>query len=94
MDITFSLDGEPATFSRSSATGRAELRVGQQVVPLQSPLRPSVHFDFRRRVAWRTRVAEHEIEIVKTRPAFFGGLRDNSFSIAVDGVVVADATGK
>jgi hypothetical protein len=94
MEITFSVDGQSATFSRSDVTGRAELRFGQQTMLLQSPLRPKTHFDLRRRVAWHTRVGDREVEIVRTRPAMFGGLRANSFSVAVDGVVVAEAKGK
>jgi len=94
MEITFAVDGQPATFTRSDVTGRAELRFGEHTVQLQSPLRPTTHFDLRRRVAWRTRVGYHDVEIVKTRPALFAGLRANAFSVAVDGVVVAEATGK
>jgi hypothetical protein len=94
MEIMFSIDGQSATFIRSDVTGRAELRFGEQTVQLQSPLRPTTHFDLRRRIAWRTQVGDHEVEIVKTKPTMFGGLRANSFSVAVDGVVVAEATGK
>jgi hypothetical protein len=94
MQIAFSIDGQAATFERSDVTGRAELHFGEQIVVLQSPLKPTAHFGIRKRTAWRTRIGAHDVEIVKNRPRLFGGLRANSFSVVVDGVAVAEATGK
>jgi hypothetical protein len=93
MQISFDVEGVPAEFRRNSQTGRAELRVGDDVICLQSPLRLSTHFDFRTRQVWRRRVGEHDIEIVKVRPRIYGGLRPSSFTISVDNNVAAEATG-
>jgi hypothetical protein len=94
MHLTFVVGGEPGEFRRNPRTGRAELRVGDDVMCLQSPFRLSTHFDFRTRVGWRRRVGEHEVEIVKVRPVAFAGLRQNTVTVTVDEVVVAEATGK
>jgi hypothetical protein len=94
MEIAFSVDGRLLTFRRSAMTGRAELQVGDDITRLQSPLRLTTHFDFRTRVVWCTRVGDHDVEVVKTRPLIFGGARNNSFTVSVDGVVVAKTMGK
>lgn len=93
MDISFDIAGVPAEFRRNSNTGRAELHVGDDVIRLQSPYRPSTHFDLRTRQVWRRRVGEHDVEIVKVRPRMYGGARPNSYTISVDTTVVAEATG-
>jgi hypothetical protein len=94
VEVSFVAGGLPSTFRRNDVTGRAELQVGDEVVTLQSPFRLSTHFDVRTTRAWRRTVGGHEVEIVKLRPRAFGGARRNSFTISVDGVVVAQATGK
>jgi hypothetical protein len=94
VEIAFTLGEQPAEFRRNSMTGRAELRIGDDVTCLQSPFRLTTHFDFRRRVVWRRQVGDGQVEIVKTGPRVFGGVRRNSYAVAVDGVVVAEVTGK
>jgi hypothetical protein len=94
MQIDFEVAGVPASFRRNDMTGRAESQVGGEVQTIQSPYRLSTHFDIRTRIAWARRVGEHEIVIVRTRPRILGGIRANTFSISVDGVPVAEATGK
>jgi hypothetical protein len=94
MRLSFEVTGIPAEFHRNLWTGRAELRIGRDVIPLQSPFRLSAHFEFRTRIVWRTKVGEHDIEIVKVRPRIFAGFRPQSFTISVDKRIVAEATGK
>jgi len=74
--------------------GTAELHVGFEVIDIQSPFRLSTHFTVRTRTGWRYEVYGHEVEIVKVRPRVWGGVRANSFTVAVDGQVVARASGK
>jgi hypothetical protein len=94
VEIAFTLGEHPAEFRRNSMTGRAELRIGDDVTCLQSPFRLTTHFDFRKRVVWRRQVGDRQVEIVKTRPRVFGGVRQSSYAVAVDGMVVAEVTGK
>jgi hypothetical protein len=93
MKLSFDLAGTPMQFERSTWTGTARLRIGDEIVGLQSPFRPSTHFNIHTEQVWRHQAAEHTIEIRKVRPRFFGGFRPNSFTISVDGTIVAEATG-
>jgi len=36
----------------------------------------------------------HVVEVVKLRPRQYGGLRENTYTISVDGTVAAEAVGK
>ena len=92
MQIEFLIGGQPATFSRSYA-GRAELRVGEAVFILQRLSQLSTHMSVRTRRTWNVRVGDHDVEIVKRRPRFWAGFRPNFYSVAVDGLNVATATG-
>ena len=94
MEIRFSVGGEVAIYSRNDVTGRSELQVGDDARVLQSPWRPSTHLNFKTHSAWTEQVGNHEVLIEKTRPRLYGGLRENSFVVKVDGEVVAEATGK
>jgi hypothetical protein len=94
VELNFSIGDESATFSRNDMTGRSELRVGNDVRMLQSPWRLSTHLNFKTRTVWTEQVGEHEVRIEKTRPRMYGGLRENSFKVQVDGQLVAEATGK
>ena len=93
MQISFDIAGTPAEFRRQSSTGKAELLVGDDVVALQSPLRVSTHFSFKTTQKWRCEVGGHVVEVVKVRPRFVGGLRENSYVITVDDNQVAAAAG-
>jgi hypothetical protein len=93
MMLSFEVDGEPVEFRRNYWTGRAELRCGDEVIVLQSPFRLSTQFNLRTKVVWRHRLGEHDIVIEKVRPQFFGGLRANSYTVAVDDAMVAEGTG-
>ena len=94
MELRFEIGGVPAVFLRNDWTGRAEVRVGNEVRELQSPWRLSTHFSFAKRTVWREQAGEHTVEVEKVRPRVFGGLRANSFVVRVDGQSVAEATGK
>jgi hypothetical protein len=93
VKIAFTIGEQRAEFYRNSATSRAELRIGDDVVCLQSPYHFKSQFDLRTRITWRRRVGDHEVEIVKVRPRVLGGARPNSYTVAVDGVTVAEVTG-
>ncbi len=92
--MAFSVGETVAEFRRSAMTGRSELRVGDEIVPLQSPFRVTAHFDIHARTVWRRSVNDHEVEIVRSRPRLFGGLRRSSYTVAVDGLLVAEMTGR
>jgi hypothetical protein len=94
VELRFEVGGVPAVFFRNDWTGRAEIRVGDQVRPLQSPRKLSTHFSFSTRTVWREVLDEHTVEVEKVRPWVLGGLRANSFVVRVDGQSVAEATGK
>ena len=94
MELRFEVSGVPAVFLRNDWTGKAEVRVGDQIRPLQSPRDFSTHFSFSTRRVWREVFGEHTVEVEKVRPRAFGGLRANSFVVRVDGRSVAQATGK
>jgi hypothetical protein len=94
MEIPFDIAGVPAEFRRNPHTGRTELRVGDDVIRLQSPYQLSTMFEFQKRRVWRRRVGEHDVEIVKIRSMMpYGGARAQSYTISVDKTVVAEATG-
>jgi uncharacterized protein YbjT (DUF2867 family) len=42
---------------------------------------------------WRCEVGGHVVEVVKVRPRFVGGLRENSYIVTVDDNQVAAAAG-
>ena len=94
MEISLDIAGVSVEFRRNPHTGRAELRVGDDVITLQSPYQLSTHFEFQKRRVWRRRVGEHDVEIVKARSMMpFGGAAAQSYTISVDSTVVAEATG-
>ena len=94
MQIMFEIGGDPAEFRRDPQTGRADLLVGGEVFRLQSPYRPSTHLNFRTRQVLQHRVDGHDVEALRVRPRMYGGIRDNIYTITVDGVVVVEAVGQ
>jgi hypothetical protein len=93
MLIQFKVGETPAEFRRNGLTGSAELRFDQRIVTLQPPSKFSTHFQLSQRKSWTTRADGHEITIVKRSPRFVAGFRKNSFTVSVDGAVVAEASG-
>ena len=93
MDIRFEVDGTPARFRRNDWNGRAELAVGDEIVPLQSPWNLRTHFSLSTRRSWNRRVSDHQIEIVKVRKRWFAGFRPAVFSVLVDGKLVTGQEG-
>jgi hypothetical protein len=92
MRIEFDVAGTPAEFSWSGATGRVELRVGEDAVLLESPFWLSTHYRAVRTVhVWHDGDAEHVVELVKVKPRLKPG--PCAFTIRVDSTVVAEATG-
>ena len=94
MEVNFAVAGAAATFRWNSATGRADVMVGDDHVTLQTPAKLSTHFQLGTRRTWKQTVGGHDIEVVKDRPRMFGGLRPNTFTVSVDGKVVATAMGR
>ena len=68
MQIAFDVAGTPAEFRRNDVTGRTELRLGEEIVELQSPYRLSAHFAVGTEQVWTCRANDHDIQIVKVRP--------------------------
>lgn len=94
MELSFEIGGIPATFFRDDWTGKAELRMTNDVRELQSPGRLSTHVSVSTRTVWSEVVGSHTVEVEKVRPRLFGGLRPNLFIVRVDGQRVAEASGK
>ncbi len=94
MRLSFEIAGVSAEYHRNFWTGGAELRVGDDVVWTLSPFRVSTQVQLSTRNLWRVPVDEREVEIAMVRPRFGGGARRKSFTISVDGIVVATATGR
>jgi hypothetical protein len=94
MQITFDLDGTPATFHWTGFIMSAKITAGDAVIELQRPWRLSSQFDVRMQRTWECRVHDHEIKAVKARPLFPAGIRKGSFTISVNGAVVASAMGR
>jgi hypothetical protein len=92
--IDFEVDGTAGAFERSSTTGRAELRVGDESMTLESPWSPSTHFGLSTTKTWTVRMSGHDVVVVKRRPQVFGGLREASFTVTIDGHEVATRRGR
>ena len=93
MQLTFSVDGKPAVFNRSSFTGSASLDIDGKIISLASPWNPLTHFSLKRTRTWHVEALGHQIVIEKTRPWLFSGLRQHTYRILVDGELVAEQTG-
>jgi hypothetical protein len=92
MRIKFDVAGTPAEFSWSGATGRVELRVGEDAVLLESPFWLSTHYLAVRTIhVWHDGDIEHVVELVKVKPRLKPG--PCAFTICVDSTVVAVANG-
>jgi hypothetical protein len=93
VELAFEVDGTRAQFRRKASVGTAELTIGTEVFILASPRKVSTHMEIATRRTWQHRFNDHDVVIEKVRPLLFGGLRPNSFTVTVDGAVVAEATG-
>lgn len=93
VTINFELDTEPCQFRWSGWSGRAELDVAGETVLLQDPRDPTTHYSSGLVRVWSHAVGLTTVRIEKRRPRAFAGFRDNHFTIQVDGVVVAQASG-
>lgn len=93
MEIWFEVAHRPALFRRDATTGRAELIIDGQTITLASPLNPFTHFRIGTSKKWTRSIDGRSVEIVKDRPMLVGGIRDNTYTIFVDGREVASAKG-
>jgi len=94
MRIEFDVDGSPVEFRWNNWTGKTDLLVAAETIHLTDALDPqAVMFSYSLIRTWHCRIAEHEVEVEKTRPLFFAGLRPNKFTVKVDGQMVAQRRG-
>jgi hypothetical protein len=93
MRIPFDVDGAPVEFHRSWFTGRADLVVNGEVVPLQSALDPTTHVSLSLTQVWRHQIGKSEVVIEKTRPLLLAGFRPHTYRILVNEKVKAEQTG-
>jgi hypothetical protein len=91
--IDFSVGGTSARFRRSHFSGKAVLSVGDDRQTLQNPLKPGTHYSLSSERKWQLQVNDHQIEIVKDRPKFLSGFRPHSYTVLVDGQLVAQEKG-
>jgi hypothetical protein len=92
MEMSFIVGDSAVTFRRSAMTGRAELRIGDDRLMLQSPFSFATHISPRTRQVWHRSVDGHEVEIARQRKQWFGGLRKSTYSATVDGQPASEAT--
>lgn len=92
MVIDFRVDGAPARFIWSWWTGKTVLRVGDQTIQLQRPQGLGTHFEPARTRTWNREVDGHDVQIVKTK-SLIGPFGGNAYTISVDEIVVARASG-
>jgi hypothetical protein len=93
MHLEFNAGGAQAAFTRNPDTGLAELAWNGETQRLQSPWNPLTHVSFSTTRSWERTLGGQVVVISVTRPRMAGGLRDNTYTVAVDGTVVAEATG-
>ncbi len=92
MHIQFEVAQVPAQFRWNNIQARAELRLGEAVTVLQQPADPTCYASPDPVRAWHHEQDGHRIEIVKQRmPA--DSRRRSTFTIRVDGQVVAEEAG-
>lgn len=93
MRLSFEVDGQQVTFRRDPWLGRATLSVGGEVRVLDRVLDPATQLGIQTTRVRSAGVLGHEVVVTKIRSRLFGGLRRQSYSITVDGSVVAEGTG-
>ena len=94
MELSFELEGQQVLYVRNSATGRVTLRVGVDLVTVESPYRPSTHMQLRTRHVRRVQFRVMTSRSSRRAPRMFGGLRENNYEITVDGRTVVQASGQ
>jgi len=93
MQIDFQVKGNPVSFRRDAAFGKAELIAGGQSLELQSPLSLSTHISFKLLTKWEANVYGSNVVIEKKRKLFLAGLRPSDYRVFVDGQLVVEASG-
>lgn len=94
MQINFTVGDAPAEFVYSSTTGKAELTLGEDTIELQDPMKLSTQFSVKQTQSWTTQTGGHDVAIIRERPMWVSGFRKSSFTVSVDGSVVAEANGR
>jgi hypothetical protein len=94
LRIEFNVGQKPCIFTREWISGNAQLDVAGEIIQLQSPLSPGTHFNVKLSRSWQRNVDGHDVRIEKRRPFLFAGFRPHSYSVFVDGALVARASGR
>jgi hypothetical protein len=93
MRIRFEVAETPCEYHRNPFLGGARLRVGPDVVALQSAIDPRTQIGFTLSRAWERSFKGHTIRIEKDRPLVLAGVRPQRYRVFVDGQLVADESG-
>ncbi|MBV9514934.1 MAG: hypothetical protein JO280_12980 [Mycobacteriaceae bacterium] len=93
MKITFNVGESSAQFHRDPFFGVANLVIDGQKSTLASLSQLGTSYDLRTTKVWTVSHGQHTVEIEKVRPQWVGGLRPNTYTIKVDGAVVATSRG-
>jgi hypothetical protein len=93
MEIDFSIGNISAKLVRGWFLGGMKLVTPSESIWLQHPLQPSTHFSFRLKRCWQRSISGHQVRVEKTRPLLAAGVRPQSYSVFVDGELVAGDQG-
>ena len=93
MQIPFDVGDRDVVFHWHSTLNKAELEVGDQIIPLNRWWTPAQQISFRRSRWWRHQLDGHQIEVEKIKPGLIGIGRANEIIVRVDGDFVAREVG-
>lgn len=93
MEIDFLIGNISAKLVRGWFLGGMKLVTPSESIWLQHPLQPSTHFSFRLKRCWQRGISGHQVRVEKARPLMAAGVRSQSYSVFVDGRLVASDQG-
>jgi len=93
MRIRFEVAGTPCEYHRDPLLGGAQLRIGPDVVALQSAIDPRTQVGFTLSRAWERSFDGHTIRIEKDRALILSGLRPQRYRVFVDGQLIVKKEG-
>ena len=93
MELDFSIGNVSAKLVRGWFFGGMKLVTPSESIWLQHPLQPSTHFSFRLKRCWQRSISGHLVRVEKTRSLLVAGARPQSYSVFVDGELVANDHG-
>lgn len=92
MVISFEVDGRAARFRRSDAFGGVYLDVAGETITLESAWSPKAHSSFTTK-RWSRQIGDHLIEVVQVKERWWLGAQRPSFTVLIDGKVIATREG-